>query len=105
MPRLPGRESTRKTIALEQATIASFQMPWEDRVAKKQCCIEGCTHRCSGRTDGGTDFKQFEPCARNNAAVIYDESLMPGPTPDPYVGFACPCCVDKILADESAHGT
>jgi len=97
MPKLPGRKSTRKTIASEHAAVASFLMPWEDRVAERTCCIEGCLHLCSGRTDPTEKWKPYEPCARSNAAVIYDERLIESHKPDPFVGFACPHCVDEIL--------
>jgi hypothetical protein len=106
MPKIEGKPDTRKTIPLELALIASFEMPWEDRVAKRPCCIEGCTHRCSGFEPGVTlaQMREVEPCARNNAAVIYDERRMPGPVPDPVVGWACPHCVEKILDREDEPG-
>lgn len=96
MPKMPGRESTRKTIPIEQATIANFVMPWMRETQNKPCCIQGCSHKADGNQ--GTLAKP-EWCSISNAASIYDERKMPGPKPDPYVGLACPCCVDKLLAD------
>lgn len=97
MPKIPGRESTRKTVDLEFAMVASFLMPWEH--VGKPCCITGCEHRIDGRLAADTGLGSQEFCGRGNAATIYDERRMPGPKPDPYVGMACPCHVEQILGE------
>lgn len=78
--------------------VASFLMPWERLVGEKPCCITGCDHRANGN-QGTLAHPDF--CSTNNAAAIYDERLMPGPKPDPFVGIACPHCVDEILARDA----
>jgi hypothetical protein len=97
MPKIEGRPDTRKRIPLEMAMLAGYLMPWERNVYNKPCCIEGCEHRCGGN-QGTLAEPDWESCGHGNAAIVYDERLMPGPTPDPHVGTACPCCVDKIHA-------
>jgi len=99
VPRLPGRESTRQTIEIENAVVANFQMPWENQVFNKPCCIKGCEHRCDGRPGASGSFKPFEPCATGSAGVIYDKRIEEANDDrHPYVGMACPHHVDEILA-------
>lgn len=87
MPRVPGRESTQKTIKLDKAVCHSFLMYHEfmgGRFDKKVCCIKGCDHRigeCEPATGGSLP-----------AYVGYEDRL------DIVVGVACSHCVNEILA-------
>jgi hypothetical protein len=53
MPKIPGRESTRKTVDLDQVgDVYSFLYVW-DHDAARTCMITGCDHRIGGiRNDG-----------------------------------------------------
>lgn len=93
MPKIEGRASTRKTIDIGKAAVASFVLPW-DKIANGKCCIKGCDHRASGMIG---DLAEGTYCASTSAATIYHVDLMPGPQPDPYVGVACPHHVEEIL--------
>lgn len=106
MPKLPGRADTRKRIDLEKAVIANFVIPWMERDVPpaKLCCITGCDHHANG-VDGSI---HNPACSRTNASSIYNEAKfeaqMRGDSDvDPYIGIACPCCTDKILAGDDAN--
>jgi hypothetical protein len=87
VPRVPGRESTQKTVKLEVAVCHSFLMPTEELSPwneKRVCAIKSCEHRIGAcYTSGET---------RGSAAYVgYEDRL------DVVVGIACSCCVDKIM--------
>ena len=86
MPRLPGRESTQKVIALEHALISSFVFPWEQTT---KCCIKGCEHPANGLIGSLVDGTL---CSNINAGYIIDAR-----NEDRFIGIACPHCVDEIL--------
>lgn len=87
MPRLPGRKSTQKQIALDRAMVHSFLMPYEDldpRYEKKVCVIKGCDHRIGACVAGGG----------RSGAYVGTAKI------DEVYGIACGCCVDKIISTD-----
>lgn len=84
MPRLPGRESTRRRVPLADALVARFYMAWEN--VGGQCCIEGCEHVLA---------EECEPVSAEpmpGPGLIVRESNI-----EDYIGHACRCCMARIL--------
>lgn len=92
MPRLPGRESTRRTVdSTEGLLVASFMMPHEDRYWAKQCVVKDCEHTM-GNVNWRTD-REWKPCSEDAlpAHVVHEDRM------DKPVGMTCPCHTDEIL--------
>lgn len=86
MPKLPGRESTKLEFELADLLVTSFHNPWDKWLKAKPCVVKGCDHRvdnCIGGRSSGP--------ARVVVADEYETEV------NPRGGFACSCCVAKIL--------
>lgn len=95
MPKIPGRADTKRKIKIERLVVGSFVMQHEEWYWRRVCVVDGCDHRMGPKTDevGWTDWK---PCSESSLPAFVALN-----TPSfPNAGMACPCCVDKILAQE-----
>lgn len=90
MPKIPGRESTRKTIPIANLEIASFVMDHEEWLWRRPCAIEGCGHRlgCNPAKRDWTTCDERQVAGFAVKSGQYDRDTYP----------VCPCCVTKILA-------
>ena len=91
MPKIAGRESTRKTIKLENIeAVTSFVGVWEKYVYKRPCSVEDCGHIISGHLIDGL----YETCGDGaGAAIVYDKSEPPGKHSQYAI---CVCCLGKL---------
>lgn len=91
MPKLPGRESTRKTLELEDIEVASFVGVWDKYVYKKTCCVTGCDHIISGVWKEG----HWETCGEGaGSAIVYDKNQPDDVRQHHYA--ICVCCLGKL---------
>lgn len=92
MPRLPGREPTRRTVkSTDGLLVASFLMPHEDKYWARPCVIEGCDHRM-GNINWPTD-RDWQPCSDKAlpAFAVQNTAIHQS------VGLLCPCHVAEVL--------
>lgn len=95
MPRLPGREPTRRTVpSTEGLLAASFLMPHEDKYWARPCVIKGCEHKM-GNVNWRTD-RDWKPCSDEAlpAFVVHKDRM------EQSLGLACPCHIAEILRAE-----
>lgn len=101
MPRLPGRESTKREIEIENAEVVSFIFEWEPFAKGKRCSIIGCDHKLMGERTDKVDPERgplyWEMCEGKpiaaGGAVGADKRITDKRGPRYYF---CPCCVLKI---------
>lgn len=89
MPRVPGRESTKRKVKIEEVLIGSFVMPSEVWAWRRVCNIGDCDHRMGPRNDELATWKSCDESALP-AFIAYDREGFPS------AGMACPCHVAAI---------
>lgn len=99
MPRLEGREPTRKTIDFERLeSVASFVYTWDKWVFKKPCQVTGCGHIVSGTWD--KEKHGWDVCGDTaGCAVMYDdtpEEKLRGTGKSPPSWLVCACCLGRF---------
>ena len=94
MPRIEGREPSRKTFPVERLAVGSFIFHQEEWLWRKPCCVTGCDHRMGPKTDEPGWATKWKSC---------DEGQLPGHAyllsddGSAYAGMVCPCHVAVIL--------
>jgi hypothetical protein len=102
MPKLPGRQSHRLTIDLEDVEVASFVGVWEHYVFKKPCQVTGCDHIVSGIRNSKTML--YETCGEGSGAAVAFKKSAPDDQRQNHYAI-CVCCLDKLDAMwKAAHG-
>lgn len=93
MPKIEGRESTKREFALGRLEIGSFVMEHETRYWRHVCCVKGCDHRMGPKTDE-PGWTNWEPCSREALpAFVYDTKSDRLKS----AGMVCPCHAAEIL--------
>lgn len=97
MPKLPGREDTRKTVdSTEGLLVGSFIMEHEEWMWRRKCVIKGCDHRMGPKTDEPGWATNWKPCSDEAlpSFVCKADNL------DENLGMACACHTKEILDGE-----
>lgn len=95
MPRLPGRETTRKTYKVEDLVIGSFIMDGETWAWRWPCVVEGCDHRMGPDATKPRWFEWTTCDERQLPAHASEDNARLG---YPRAGAVCPCHVAEILS-------
>lgn len=95
MPRLPGRESTKFSIKVEDALVASFLNQSEERYWRRVCNIDDCDHRLGPDTTKPGWAGSWQDCSdeASPAIIARDDGTYEA------CGVACSHCVAAILAE------
>lgn len=92
MPKLPGRQSTRKTVALTtDLHVSSYLMLHEDRFWNRICVIEGCDHKMGPSM---VELRTWRACSDQALPAYLAVEVEDGWE---NVGLACPCHVNEVL--------
>ena len=97
MPRIPGREPTRRTVdSTDGLLIGSFAMEHETHVWKRPCLIKDCDHRLGPDTSQPGWAGKYEPCSRESLpAHVVASTAIHRP-----LGMLCPCHAAEVLNAE-----
>lgn len=98
MPKIGGRESTRKTVPFDRLeSVASFVYTWDRYVFKKPCQVRDCGHIVSGTWD--KEKHGWDVCGDTaGAAIMYDDRpAKEGVKPAHWL--VCACCLGRFDED------